>query len=82
MKCETKGELCFRELDNDSENPRYTYVALKLRLGTTHELRSRQLPTNEYRASLVGETWLTREYQVDSSSQKVGLSESGLLSGP
>jgi hypothetical protein len=77
-----EGEFCFRERGNDLENTRDSYMALRLRLGTIHDVRSRQLPTNEDLASLDGENRLTREYQFDSSSIQAGLSESGLLSGP
>lgn len=79
---DVKGELWFRKLGNDVENPRSHYVALGLRPEMTHDCRTRQLPTDEHLASLDWATGLTREYQFDSSSIQAGLPESGFCLGP
>ena len=77
-----KGEFWFRERGNDTENPRFCYVAQGRKPETTHDLRMRQLPTNENLASLGRATGLIREYQLDSSSKQAGLSELGFPLGP
>lgn len=77
-----KEESCFRKLGGDLENPRSPYVAQRHSPESTHDARSRQLPTNENLASLGSATNLTREYQFDSSSIYAGLSGSGLFAGP
>jgi len=55
------------------ENPRRLYVAQRRRPAMTHDLSSRQLPTNQYHASLFElSIQTTREYQTDSPSSQAG----------
>ena len=73
------GELRFQERGSGSENPRGNYVAQRRKPMTTHDCRSRQLPTNPNQASLPGPCALvTREYQCDSPSTIAPLLKSGL----
>lgn len=73
MSLESPGP---RKHGNGKENPRVDSVQWERPM--THELRSRQLPTNHNHAALRTHARVTREYQFDSPSITVVFPGPGL----